>query len=78
MEMHEDFVKWFARSVEDLEIGEAPLTWNAINEMRHILPDHRDHADRFLAATAIAHDLILVTADRKLIAVPGLKVLANA
>jgi PIN domain nuclease of toxin-antitoxin system len=45
--------------------------------MRYILPNHKDPADRFLAATAVAYDLTLVTADQKLIGVPGLKVLAN-
>ena len=37
----------------------------------------QDPADRFLAATAIAFDLILVTADQKLMGIPALKVLAN-
>jgi PIN domain nuclease of toxin-antitoxin system len=74
---HEDFAVWFARTSQDLELGEANLTWQVVHEMRYILPNHKDPADRFLAATAIAHDLILVTSDQKLIGVPGLKVLAN-
>jgi len=41
------------------------------------MPNHKDPADRFLAATAIDFDLILVTSDQKLMDVPGLKVLAN-
>jgi PIN domain nuclease of toxin-antitoxin system len=45
--------------------------------MRYILPNHKDPADRFLVATAIAYDLVFVTADQGLINVPGLKVLAN-
>jgi len=45
--------------------------------LRSILPNHWDPAGRFLAATAISYDLGLVTADQKLMAVPGLKVLAN-
>lgn len=77
LEMKEDFAVWVARSAEDLELEELPLTWKAVQEIRYILPNHRDAADRFLAATAIAYDLILVTADQKLISVPGLKVLAN-
>jgi PIN domain nuclease of toxin-antitoxin system len=75
--VHEDLAVWFARSIQDLELEEAALTWKAVNEIRSILPHHKDPADRFLAATAIAHDLILVTADRELAKVPGLKVLAN-
>ena len=75
--MHEDFRKWYARTAEDLALEEAAVSWEFVHEMRSILPHHRDPADRFLAATAIAYDLVLVTADQKLMAVPGLKVLAN-
>jgi PIN domain nuclease of toxin-antitoxin system len=75
--LDEDFGEWFARTANDLELTEAHLSWQAVHEMRYILPNHKDPADRFLAATAIAFDLVLVTADQKLIGVPGLKVLAN-
>jgi PIN domain nuclease of toxin-antitoxin system len=40
-------------------------------------PNHRDPRDRFLAATAIAHDMILMTADQEPMGAPGPKVLAN-
>ena len=75
--LDDDFGEWFARTTSDLELTEAHLTWQVVHELRYILPNHKDPADRFLAATAIAFDLILVTADQKLIGVPGLKVLAN-
>ena len=75
--MHEDFAVWFARTSEDVELVEAALNWEIAHDMRYILPNHKDPADRFLAATAVAYDLTLVTADQKLIGVPGLKVLAN-
>ena len=77
LEMHEEFMHWFTRSINDLQIGEAILNWKVVQEMRYILPNHKDPADRFLAATAITNELVLVTADQKLIGVPGLKVLAN-
>jgi len=77
LELHDSFDQWFARTTRDLELTEAPLDWKVVHEMQYVLPNHKDPADRFLAATAIAYDLILVTADQKLIAVPGLKVLAN-
>ena len=52
------------RMTLDADFGsEAHLTWQVVHERRYILPNHRDPADRFLAATAIAFDLILVTAD---------------
>ncbi len=75
--MHEDFAVWFARTSEDVELIEAALNWEIAHDMRYILPNHKDPADRFLAATAVAYDLTLVTADQKMIGVPGLKVLAN-
>jgi PIN domain nuclease of toxin-antitoxin system len=77
IELHEDFAKWFAKIVQDLDLQEIALGWQAVHEMRYILPNHKDPADRFLAATAIANDLTLVTADTKLMNVPGLKVLPN-
>jgi PIN domain nuclease of toxin-antitoxin system len=77
LKMHEDFAQWFVRTVDDLALDEAALTWRVVHEMRYILPNHKDPADRFLVATAIANDLVLVTADQKLTSVPGLKVLAN-
>jgi PIN domain nuclease of toxin-antitoxin system len=78
IEMHEDFAVWFTRTAQDLELNEASLTWQIAHDMRYILPNHKDPADRFLAATAVAYDLTLVTADRRLLGIPGLKVLANA
>lgn len=38
---------------------------------------HRDPADRFLAATALVHELTLVTADERLIEAAKCRVLAN-
>jgi PIN domain nuclease of toxin-antitoxin system len=77
LNLREDLAQWFAQSIQDLHLQEVPVDWKVIHEMRFILPNHKDPADRFLAATAIAHDLVLVTADTKLTGVPGLKVLAN-
>ncbi len=73
----EDFVVWVQRSISDLKLQEIPLNWRAAYELRFILPNHKDPADRFLSATAIAFDLTLVASDQKMIGVPGLKVLAN-
>jgi PIN domain nuclease of toxin-antitoxin system len=77
LRIHEDFGTWFARSTQDLKLEEASLTWEAVQQIPFILPYHKDPADRFLVATAIALDLTLVTADAKLFSVPGLKVFAN-
>ena len=73
----EDFAVWVQRSISDLNLKETSLSWKVAYEMRYILPNHKDPADRFLAATAVAYDFTLVTGDQKMIGVPGLKVLAN-
>ena len=75
--LKEDFAVWVQRSISDLNLKETSLSWKVAYEMRYILPNHKDPADRFLAATAVAYDLTLVTTDQKMIGVPGLKVLAN-
>ena len=75
--MREDFAIWVQQSINDLNLSEAPVNWKVAQEMRYILPNHKDPADRFLAATAIAYDLNFVTGDDVLREVPGLKVLAN-
>lgn len=77
LEMRQDLATWFARAVADLGLEEAPLNWKVVNEIPCILPNHKDPADRFLVATAIAYDLVFVTADQKVMEVPGLKILAN-
>ena len=75
--LKEDFAVWVQRSISDLNLRETSLNWAVAYELRYILPNHKDPADRFLAATAIAFDMILITGDQKLIGVPGLKVFTN-
>ena len=75
--INQDFATWIQQSISDLKLQEITLNWQVAFELRFVLPNHKDPADRFLAATAIAFDLTLVTADQKLMGVPGLKVLAN-
>ncbi len=53
----------------------APLTTEVVLAMRGLSLPHRDPADRFLAATAVAYGLTLVTADARLLRVPGLNTL---
>jgi PIN domain nuclease of toxin-antitoxin system len=72
-----DFGEWFNRSREDLDLHEIPLNWKIGHELRFTMLQHSDPADRFLVATAKVYDLTLVTADERLIGVPGLRVLEN-
>jgi len=75
--LKQDFRSWADESVRDLQLQEAAITWEVAHEMRYMLLGHRDPADRFLVATARVYDMTLVTADERLMSVPGLSVLAN-
>jgi PIN domain nuclease of toxin-antitoxin system len=77
IDLKEDFRSWADESVTDLQLHEATITWEVAHELRYTMLGHRDPADRFLVATAKVYDLTLVTADERLISVPGLKVLPN-
>jgi PIN domain nuclease of toxin-antitoxin system len=77
IELNQDFGEWFLQSKQDLNLLEAPLTWEVAHELRFTMLGHRDPGDRFLVATAKAFDLTLVTSDERLINVPGLHVLPN-
>jgi len=57
--------------------AEAPLDWNVAHGLRFTTPGYHDPAGRFLVATAKVHDLILVTADQRLLRIPNLKTLVN-
>jgi PIN domain nuclease of toxin-antitoxin system len=69
-----DRTEWLAESTEGTR--EAPLT-HEIALASQQLSLHGDPADRFLAATAQVLDLILVTADPKLLGLSTIKTLAN-
>ncbi len=69
-----DLSEWLRKSTAG--IIEAPLTHEiALASQRLTL--HGDPADRFLVATAQVLDLILVTADEKLLALSTIKTLGN-
>jgi PIN domain nuclease of toxin-antitoxin system len=72
-----DFGEAFKRSKQELGLIEIPLNWEVAHELRFTMLGHRDPADRFLVATAKAYDLTLVTADERLMSVPGIQVLPN-
>jgi len=77
IQIKEDFGEWFRRSKEDLDLLELPLDWRIGHELRFTMLQHSDPADRFLVASAKIYDLTLVTADERLMNVPGLSVLQN-
>jgi len=75
--LKQGFRTWVDESMRDLQLQEAAITWEVANELRYTMLSHRDPGDRFLVATAKVYDLTLVTADQRLMSVPGLSVLAN-
>ena len=77
VELDEDPVLWARRTLELLQLHEAPLTTDVALETSAIGIPHSDPADRLIAASARIFDLTLVTADAKLIGASGIEVLAN-
>src|SRR5713226_5880448 len=65
------------QALANTALKEAPVTADVVMATRSVKLEHRDPVDWFLAATARAFDLTLVTADQKLLRGGGFSVLAN-
>jgi PIN domain nuclease of toxin-antitoxin system len=61
-----DPVAWIEQSIKALSIQEAPLNRSIAILSRQIDLPHQDPADRFIAATAVYHQLTLATVDTNL------------
>jgi PIN domain nuclease of toxin-antitoxin system len=61
---------------QKIPLIEAPINLEVAIESRQVNLPHQDPADRFLAATAVVYDLMLVTADARIIAAEGIPVLS--
>jgi PIN domain nuclease of toxin-antitoxin system len=59
--------KWIRNVLKTLPLLEAPLNNEVALNSRLIQQFYTDPADRFIAATAMVYDLILITSDKKLI-----------
>ena len=68
---------WLAEAHARAPMYEAPITHEIAWESRRVDLPHQDPVDRFLAATATVLDLILVTADERLMQSRAFSVLAN-
>jgi len=77
IEPPDDFAAWLASALTALPLIEAPLTFEVARALPTIRLPHADPADLFLAASAKAFGLTLVTADRNLIRTEGISVIAN-
>ena len=68
---------WIVAALAEAPMHEAPLNHEVALTSRTIKVGHEDPADRFLAATAAVYDLVLATADERLLAGKGFRTLAN-
>jgi PIN domain nuclease of toxin-antitoxin system len=66
---------WLRRVLSETPLREAPVDCEVAIESRLLALPHQDPADRFLAATAKVHGLVLVTADERLLACKGVRTL---
>ena len=67
---------WIDQALAKAPLRDARLTWAVALLSCSVELEHQDPADRFLAATAAAFDLTLVTADESLLRGKGYKVLS--
>jgi PIN domain nuclease of toxin-antitoxin system len=65
--------RWIERALDRFPLSEAPVTREIALRSHEVAVEHRDPADRMLAATAMVHDLTLVTVDERLRSVEGLR-----
>ena len=66
IELKGDRKKCIRKMLQELPLREAVINQEVAIQSRYIDLPHQDPADRFLAATALVYDLVLVTADRRL------------
>lgn len=71
----DDLSEWLPRALAGIH-RQAPLTHEIVLAAEQ-LSLHPDPADRFIAATALVHDLTLVTADQRLLGLGTIRTLGN-
>ncbi|MBI4442727.1 MAG: type II toxin-antitoxin system VapC family toxin [Acidobacteria bacterium] len=71
------FEDWLGAAMAKLPLREAPITHEVALETRRVQLPHRDPVDRFLIATARVFGLTLVTADKRLLTIRDVSILAN-
>ena len=74
IDVRPDADRWIAAAVAGLSLREAPLTSAIALDSRRLALPTQDPADRFIAATARAHECALVTADAVLRRIAGVRV----
>ncbi len=69
---------WMRTALTVRPMNEIPLTFEVALGSRSIRLGHHDPADRFIAATAMVHDLTLLTADAALLECPDISAMPGA
>jgi PIN domain nuclease of toxin-antitoxin system len=77
LRVRQGFAQWLDDVMAQVPLREAPFTFAVAREASRIELPQSDLGDIFLAATALAFDLTLVTADSQLLASSWLKTLPN-
>jgi|ERR1017187_5273371 PIN domain nuclease of toxin-antitoxin system len=77
LRVRQGFTQWLDDVMAQVPIREAPFTFAVAREASGIELPQSDLGDVFLAATALAFDLTLVTNDSQLLACSWLKTLPN-
>ena len=79
IELDDDLGAWVAKALQKTACREAPLTSDVVLTVPKIQFAHKDPADHFIAGTAKAFDLTLVTSDPRLLALKsqGISILSN-
>ncbi|HME08226.1 MAG TPA: type II toxin-antitoxin system VapC family toxin [Bryobacteraceae bacterium] len=77
LRVKQGFAQWLDGVMAQVPLREAPFTFAVATEASRIQLPQSDLGDIFLAATALAFELTLVTADSQLLACSWLKTLPN-
>lgn len=67
VELTDEPVAWMQNVLDSVPFKQATLNHEVAIQSRLIKLPHQDPADRFIAASAVVYDLILVTSDKNLI-----------
>jgi PIN domain nuclease of toxin-antitoxin system len=67
---------WIRKVLSSVPLKEAPLSHEIALRSREIDLPHQDPADRFIAATCEVSDLVLITADERLLSCKDIQTMA--
>ena len=76
-ELEEDPESWVRKTLDLLQLNEAPLTVDIALEVSKLRLGHGDPADHFLVASAKVLGLTLVTSDQRIIDSADVPILSN-